>query len=353
MGQISSTLFATTVLGQRDKFGDYEIFLGGFIGIDAQTWFGNNLSRVDFNGRPTTSFRGTGENIYLTKATLFFLANAGEYLTASYDLSANEASDFFINNVFAIFGNLTVSPFFVTAGRSPLTVASFGGGGNYTRSVANYLGVGRATNVSLNYKSDTTNISVAAFGADDQTANFSAGFFYGNSLTKDLSIGFNTGYVYNLNGAENLSIPIVAPGKTIGVYNIDTNVAYNIGTGALQVNIGWVTTTGAADFNGTGNDVLLERGIIGGNYSLNLAERDTNFTVGYGQTYNAAAVPMSIPASPFQDGLSASGIKNQLVFSAQRAYFDNNVLFGSEWAYQKFYDGNNMNTITLDISIYL
>ncbi|WP_420842885.1 DUF3573 domain-containing protein [Francisella halioticida] len=94
---------------------------------------------------------------------LFFLANAGEYLTASYDLSANEASDFFINNVFAIFGNLTVSPFFVTAGRSPLTVASFGGGGTYTRSVANYLGVGQATNVSLNYKSDTTNISVVYY----------------------------------------------------------------------------------------------------------------------------------------------------------------------------------------------
>jgi hypothetical protein len=353
IGQISSTLFATTVLGQRDKFSDYEIFLGGFIGIDAQTWFGDSLKRVDFNGKPTSSFSKNGQNIYLTSATLYFLANAGEYLTASYDVSANEDGDFFINNAFAIFGNLTVSPFFVTAGRSPLTVANFGGGGTYVGSVADYLGVGRATNVSLNYKSDTTNISVAAFGTDDQTANFSAGFFYGDSWTKDLSVGFNTGYVYNLNGAENLSIPMIAPGKTIGAYNIDTNVAYNIGTGVLQVNVGWVTTTGAADFNGTGDDVFTGAWYIGGNYSLNLAERDTNFTVGYGQTYNAAAVPMSIPASPFQDGLSASGVKNQLVFSAQRAYFDNNVLFGPEWAYQKFYDGSSMNTITLDISIYL
>ncbi|MED7819355.1 MULTISPECIES: hypothetical protein [unclassified Francisella] len=102
-----------------------------------------------------------------------------------------------------------------------------------------------------------------------------------------------------------------------------------------------------------GDDVFTGGWYIGGNYSLNLAERNTNFNVGYGQTYNAAAVPMPIPASPFQDGLSASGVKNQLVFSAQRAYFDNNVLFGPEWAYQKFYDGNKMNTITLDIAIYL
>lgn len=108
IGMISSTLFATTVLGQRDKFSDYEIFLGGFIGIDAQTWFGDKLKRVNFDGNPTAAFSKNGQNIYLTKATLFFLANAGEYLTASYDVSANENGDFFINNAFTIFGNLTV-----------------------------------------------------------------------------------------------------------------------------------------------------------------------------------------------------------------------------------------------------
>ena len=62
---------------------------------------------------------------------------------------------------------------------------------------------------------------------------------------------------------------------------------------------------------------------------------------------------MSIAASPLQDGLSQSGIKRQLIFSAQQAYFDNYILFGPEWAYQIFYTGKSMNTLTLDVSVYL
>ncbi|MED7819968.1 MULTISPECIES: DUF3573 domain-containing protein [unclassified Francisella] len=155
IGQISSKLFALTLLSQKQKFDSYSVFLGAFLGMDAQTWFGDTINRVDFSNNPTTPFPSTGENIYLTSARLFFVSNVGEFVTAAYDVSTSETGQFFIGDAFAIFGNMSMSPFFVTAGRSTLSVANLGGGGTSTGSIAGFLGTGRATNVSLNYKTDT------------------------------------------------------------------------------------------------------------------------------------------------------------------------------------------------------
>ncbi|QLE78882.1 DUF3573 domain-containing protein [Francisella sp. Scap27] len=354
IGMLPSKLFASSLVTQKEKFDDYSIFLGGFIGMDAQTWYGDNIPRMNFDGTPTSSFNGSGQNIYLTSSRLYFLSNLGDYVTAEYDVSTNELQQFFIGNAFVIFGNMSASPFFVTVGRSTLSVASIGGGGSSTGSIADFLGTGRATNISLNYKTSTLNASIAVFGTDDKKANFSTGLFYADSWTDNLSVGFNAGYVYDLNGAENFTIEsVVSDGKTVGVFNIDTNIAYTIGGGVFQINTGWGTTTGKDNFNGDGNDVLTGAWYVGTNYSLSLAGRSTNFNATYGQSYNAAAIPMGIAASPLQDGLAQTGIEKQLIFSAQRAYFDDYVLFGPEYAYQRFYDGRHMNTLTLDLAVYL
>lgn len=353
IGMIPSKLFASTLILQKEKFDDYSIFLGGFIGIDAQTWFGDTIPRVGFDNKPTSSFSSTGQNIYLTSSRLFFVSNLGDYVTAEYDVSTDQNQDFFIGNAFVIFGNMSVSPFFVTAGRSTLSIANLGGGGPSTGSIAGFLGTGRATNVSLNYKTDSLNLSIAVFGSDDKTADFSTGLFYADSLTEKIALGFNTGYIYDLAGAENFSIPRVAPNQKIGAFSVDANLAYTLDAGIFQINSGWSSTTNSYDFNQDGSNVLAGVWYIAGNYSANIFGRNTNFNATYGETYNAAAIPMSIAASPLQDGLSQSGIKRQLIFSAQRAYFDNNILFGPEWAYQIFYTGKSMNTLTLDISVYL
>ena len=62
-------------------------------------------------------------------------------------------------------------------------------------------------------------------------------------------------------------------------------------------------------------------------------------------------MPLSNASPAF--GLAASGISNQCIVSAQRAYFDNNILFGPEYSYQKLYNGQYMNTLTLDMSVYI
>nr|WP_234393240.1 DUF3573 domain-containing protein [Francisella noatunensis] len=38
---ISGSLFSSTVIGQRNKFDDYAIFLGGKIEVNAQVWSGS------------------------------------------------------------------------------------------------------------------------------------------------------------------------------------------------------------------------------------------------------------------------------------------------------------------------
>ena len=130
---------------------------------------------------------------------------------------------------------------------------------------------------------------------------------------------------------------------------------------------GWSTTTKAEKFNGNGSSVSKSAETEGGmgadvfagvwygalNYSAMLGGRSTNFGASYGQTYNAAAIPMAIASSPISFGLSDSGIKSQLIFSAQRAYFDDNVIFGPEYAYQTLYNGEHMNTLTLDMGVYI
>ena len=358
IGQISSNLFASTLLGQREKFDDYTIFFGGLIEADAQTWFGSNISR---SGTDATNFQGNGQNIYLTAAKLYFLSNLGHYVTAQFDFDTDESGSFGLGNAFVMFGNLDTSPFFVTAGRSKLSVGTYGGGGTWTSGVTKFLSPGNVTNVSVNYKSDTINTNITVFGSDDHRANFSTGIFYVDSLSQNVLVGLNTGYVFNIAGAGNSSMTTALnnTGKNndnVGAFNVDGNLTFTnlLGGGILNIGSGWSTTSKAEEFNGIGNGSVLAGAWYGAaNYSLVLGGRNTSFGASYGQTYGASEVPMTLSNASPSFGKSASGIKEQLVFNANRAYFDDNVLFGPEYAYQKLYNGEHMNTITLDMSVFI
>lgn len=355
IGMISSNLFASTILGQRDTFDDYSVFFGGYIEADAQTWFGSQISRA--GGAP--NFPANGQNIYLTNSKLYFLSNLGHYVTAQFDFDTDETGGFGLGNAFVIFGNLDASPFFVTAGRNKLSVGSYGGGGPWTSGIIDeFLSPDKVTNVSLNYKNDIINTNITVFGSDDKRANFSAGFFYTDSWTEDLSVGFNAGYVFNIAGAGNGSISqfldnIGESEKNIGVLNFDGTMAYSMLGGIWQLQGGWSATTNKQDFHQNGSSVNTGAWYFGVAYALTLGGRDTNFNITYGQSYNAENIPMPTSNASPTFGLTSSGIKNQMIASAQRAYFDNNVLFGPEYSYQRLYNGEHMNTLTLDLSVYI
>ena len=168
IGMISSNLFASTILGQRDYFSDSSVFFGGYIEVDAQSWFGSQINR-------TANFPVNGKSIYLNNSKLYFLSNLGHYVTAQFDFDTDETGDFGLGNAFVIFGNLDTSPFFITAGRSKLLVSSYGGSGPRTSGTINeFLSPDKVTNISFNYKSDIINTNIAVFVSDDKRANFSA-----------------------------------------------------------------------------------------------------------------------------------------------------------------------------------
>ncbi|WP_044247517.1 DUF3573 domain-containing protein [Francisella hispaniensis] len=356
IGQIPDNLFASTIIGQREYFSDYSVFFGGFIEIDPQVYFGNSkVKGVNGNMLPQN-----GQNIYLTTANLYFLSNLGHYVTAQFDFDTDESNSFSLGNAFVIFGNLDTSPFFITAGKSYLSVGTYGGGGTITNGITdNFFEPGQVTNISLNYKDNVWNANIAVSSSNDKKANFSTGVFYADSWTDNLAAGFNIGYIYNLAGSsdsgsfEQFLEQNNRQGDTIGSFNVDGNLTYNLWEGFLNLAAGWATTTNREDFNGNGNNVLAGGWYTAANYSLTLAGKDTNFGVSYGQTYNAMLIPMALASSPTSFGMSQSGIKSQLIFSAQRSYFDNNVLFGPEYVYQKLYNNNSTNTITFDISVYI
>ncbi|QIW09561.1 DUF3573 domain-containing protein [Francisella sp. LA112445] len=358
IGQISSNLFASTLLSQREKFDDYSVFFGGFIEADAQAWWGSN-NIVPPSSTGTGGISGNGQNIYLTNAKLYFLSNLGHYVTAQFDFDTSESGTFGLGNAFVIFGNLDTSPFFVTAGRSKLSVGTYGGGGPWTSGITDFLSPDKVTNVSVNYKDQVWNANISVFGSDDQTADFSTGLFYADSWTDNLIGAFNVGYVYNMAGAGNSSLSSylknqkLSAATPIGAFNFDGNLTYGLWGGFLNLGAGWSTTTNSEDFNGDGSNVLAGAWYGAANYSMVLGGRNTSFGVSYGQSYNAANIPMSLSASPVNGNNTTSGIKEQLIISGNRAYFDNNVLFGPEYSYQKLYSGQYMNTITLDMSVYI
>ncbi len=189
---ISSNLFVSTLLGQRQKFNDYSIFLGGYIEADAQTWFGSEINRTG----GMSNFPSAGQNIYVTNSKLYFLSNVGHYVTAQFDFDTDEIGNFGIVNAFVMFSNLDTSPFSVTVGRSKLSIGTYGGGGLWNSGLIDeFLSPDKVTNLSLNYKNDIINTNITVFGSDDKQANFSTALFYADKLTTNLSAGFNVGYV--------------------------------------------------------------------------------------------------------------------------------------------------------------
>lgn len=135
--------------------------------------------------------------------------------------------------------------------------------------------------------------------------------------------------------------------------NFDGTMAYSMLGGIWQLQGGWSATTNKQDFHQNGSSVNTGAWYLGVAYALTLGGRDTNFNITYGQSYNAENIPMPTSNASPTFGLTSSGIKNQMIASAQRAYFDNNVLFGPEYSYQRLYNGEHMNTLTLDLSVYI
>ncbi|QHV80887.1 DUF3573 domain-containing protein [Francisella tularensis subsp. holarctica] len=348
IGQISSNLFASTLLGQREKFDDYSVFFGGFIEADAQAWFGSAVTKAQSAGQ----LYSNGQNIYLTSANLYFLSNLGHYVTAQFDFDTNESGSFSLGNAFVIFGNLDTTPVFVSVGKYRPSVGSFGGGGPWTSGItANMFRPLRVTNAAINYRGDTSNANFTVFDAKNH-ATFSVAYFDAVSIPNIAQVGFNLGYMHDIRGANNRFNFI---DKRVGEFNIDTAISFEsipFLPGNLNVGAGWATTTTqSTQFNGRSN-AFAGAFTVQAAYTFKLFGSGQNINASYGHSYNADNIPMPLSAGG-SFFLAASGIKDQILVSTQRSFFDDNVLIGPEYSWQSLYNGQRMNTLTLDLSVYI
>lgn len=348
IGQISSNLFASTLLGQREKFDDYSVFFGGFIEADAQAWFGSAVTKAQSAGQ----LYSNGQNIYLTSANLYFLSNLGHYVTAQFDFDTNESGSFSLGNAFVIFGNLDTTPVFVSVGKYRPSVGSFGGGGPWTSGItANMFRPLIVTNAAINYRGDTSNANFTVFDAKNH-ATFSVAYFDAVSIPNIAQVGFNLGYMHDIRGANNRFNFI---DKRVGEFNIDTAISFEsipFLPGNLNVGAGWATTTTqSTQFNGRSN-AFAGAFTVQAAYTFKLFGSGQNINASYGHSYNADNIPMPLSAGG-SFFLAASGIKDQILVSTQRSFFDDNVLIGPEYSWQSLYNGQRMNTLTLDLSVYI
>lgn len=348
IGQISSNLFASTLLGQREKFDDYSVFFGGFIEADAQAWFGSAVTKAQSAGQ----LYSNGQNIYLTSANLYFLSNLGHYVTAQFDFDTNESGSFSLGNAFVIFGNLDTTPVFVSVGKYRPSVGSFGGGGPWTIGItANMFRPLIVTNAAINYRGDTSNANFTVFDAKNH-ATFSVAYFDAVSIPNIAQVGFNLGYMHDIRGANNRFNFI---DKRVGEFNIDTAISFEsipFLPGNLNVGAGWATTTTqSTQFNGRSN-AFAGAFTVQAAYTFKLFGSGQNINASYGHSYNADNIPMPLSAGG-SFFLAASGIKDQILVSTQRSFFDDNVLIGPEYSWQSLYNGQRMNTLTLDLSVYI
>lgn len=347
IGQLPSNLFASSILRQRAFFDDYSIFFGGFIQVDAQIWNG-----TDITTRSATTFPGNGENIYLTSATLYFLANLGHYVTANLDFVANQNNNYDLQDAFVIFGNLDTTPIFVSVGKYRPSLGSFGGGGPWTSGItANMFRPLRVTNAAINYRGDTSNANFTVFDAKNH-ATFSLAYFDAVSIPNIAQVGFNLGYMHDIRGANNRFNFI---DKRVGEFNIDTAINFEsipFLPGNLNIGAGWATTTTqSTQFNGRSN-AFAGAFTVQAAYTFKLFGSGQNINASYGHSYNADNIPMPLSAGG-SFFLAASGIKDQILVSTQRSFFDDNVLIGPEYSWQSLYNGQRMNTLTLDLSVYI
>ncbi|APC96869.1 DUF3573 domain-containing protein [Francisella frigiditurris] len=345
IGQLPSNLFAASILNQRNNFDDVALFFGGFIEVDAQAWSGSAISK-----RGGGAYNQNGENIYVTAATLYFVSNISHFVTAEFDFTTSESADLGLQDALVIFGNLDSSPWFVTVGKYRISVGAFGGGGPWTSGItANLFRPDRVANAAINYKGSTSNANVTVYNSGDHPS-FSLGYFDAISVMDSVQAGWNVGYMYDLHGAKGAFKNIQG---RVGSLNVDGTLNFsNILPGRLSFGAGWASTTNTStQFNGY-SDSYAGAWYVSSAYGFDFLGRGTNVNFSYGQTYNANNLPMGLSAEA--GGIvPASGIQHQYLISAQRAYFDDNVLFGPEYSYQNLYNGQHMNTFTLDISVYV
>ncbi len=359
LGAADTSAIPLTFLKQRDERPQYSLTVAGKLEIDASQWWGSSLHLA---GKDAGNYQ-SGRGLYINEADLYMVSNLGKYIQADLTLMDSQASTPGVRDAFLTFGNLSVSPIYLTIGKNRLTFGRFYDGNPWASGLVQGLFRPGFDTVSMNlgYYKNGLNLNLAAFQADTQSSNFMLSAFYDGTMGK-FNYGANAGYMYNWVGTgmdaasnvnnENYGNVIYTNGTNgqmiddsrNGVVNIEGYLGYDIYT----LYGGWAGTTQKKSYS---NNAYIGAWYAKAQVAPVIADRSTQFAFSYQQAYNTQNAPFPISGDAANSPM-IYGVQSQVMASISRPVFYKSNMVSIEYAYLETYTRQHSSAITLDITTY-
>lgn len=359
--QLSSTSFSQDLLQSKDSFTYHDIYTGGSMQFDAQSWNGDFILT-----EPPSDRYENGQGVYFTQATFDIMDNLNAWSMAYFSITDSaignnnpDGNSVYVGHAFLLLGNLDKSPFFFTAGINTISFGAFNGVGSWdTPLTADYFNSTQAPQLSFGFNNDNWYATLSEF--EDQT-NYEyhsvINFLY-NKTINDFTYNIGAGYLtnYNANDANNAA----AHRETVN--NRDENIGYLGNIEDINSSLQYKNLSLDAEFDIGNTKANTNPGYPNAysvvlSYSPTIAGEATSFGIDRSGTANMAHVPAFLPGN---DGLSSAfvGLQSSWNFGITRN-LAKNVTAGLNAQFAKLYQrhdesvSKHTNTYTLDLTAYL
>jgi len=369
---LPGTTFDLALLKERDKFDTRSVNLGGYLEWDAQYWNTHSGIATGVNGQELSQ-EGTG--LYTTTVDLDAMSNLNSWTTMfakveQEDIGTPQAHMIF-RKALITFGNLDITPFFLTLGKSFLPFGVYGGGGVWsvplTRSV---FRPSEVPQVMLGYYKDGFNSNLAVFsnqaGISGSIADYVYSVYYNNTVQDLFSYTLGVGYMNDLRGlpsglgsAYNPTTGVLDSDKRVGAYDVNAELSYQhlnftaeylaaTRQGVYNANVDSRGQTSVSSGENQGTPSAWELGTA---YNQAWLGAPMYYIVSYSRTYHMAGIPMGWTADPIPGPSAIDGIKDSWILSVAREIRPDLIL-GLEAQRGLTYAGYFGNAYTLDLSMY-
>jgi len=335
---MDSSNFPLSVLQLRQTYPEKSIIFGGFLEMEAQSWFGDRLPNGTGVGQSTApNGYQNGSGIGISSANLDVVANINHWAQTfvQFNAAAGEFESAFIN-----IGNLSDSPFFMTLGRNRPRFGQFPAAPWAPNLTQGMVRPGFINTATVGYDHNNLNINLIAFnGASHHANGFMGSVFYNNTITQAWAYQVNAGITNDMRGLDNSFSDALQ--QRDAAINIEGSLAYQLvsATGGFFSGLNKVAATQNKHTNIWYAQLAYTPKILG---------RHVAFAVNYSQAQNTQQIAMPL-AGDSEKGPSVYGAHKEWI-----AYVDTNVWkrtnVGLEEAWVETYDGKHTNTVSLYIA---
>jgi len=337
---IDTSNFPLAILQLRQKYQHDGLIFGGFLEMEAQSWWGDDLPNGSNVGQSTAgNGYKNGSGIGISSANLDMVANINSWVQTftQFNAASGEFQSAFVN-----IGNLSRSPFFMTIGRNLPRFGQFPAAPWAPNLSQGMIRPDYINTATVAYATNNLNVNLAAFnGATHHANGVMASAFYNGNITDAWAYQVNLGATNDMRGMDNAFSNALQ--KRDAAINAEGSLAYQLwsSTGGFFSSLNKVAAT---------QNKLAQIWYLQLAYTPKILGRDVTFAVNYSQAQNTQQIAMP---------LAGDSEKGPAVFGAQQewiAYADTNIWerlnVGLEGAHIKTYNGTHTNVATLYIATY-